>query len=113
MFSKIGDMLKVNPPAQDGGRKDGNARGQQPYDNQKGGREESRAPFSGDSVLLSLDALRAIAKSQALPEKDMQSFEAALARLSGHGLSRIPLRSGQSAAEAVIEALSFLSSARE
>lgn len=112
MFSRIGDMLKVNPPAPDGGRKDGfaqNRHAQDDHRENKGG----ESGFGGDSVLLSLEALRAMAKSQGLAPEDARRFEAALARIAGHGLSRIPLRPGQSAAEAVLKTLSFLSSSRD
>lgn len=111
MFSKIGDMLKVNPPAQDGGRKDGFARGQ-PQEgggDRKGGAQDGE---NADSVLLSLDALRAMAKTQDLSPDGAKRFEEALLRIASHGLSRIPLRPGQSASDAVLETLSFLSSSR-
>lgn len=112
MFSRIVDMLKVHPYAQDGRDKEGSAHGQ-PQGGSGKKKDGGLSLFeSGDSVLLSLDALRAIAKTQNLADEDERRFEAALSRLAGHGLSRIPLRPGQSAAEAVTEALSFLSSSR-
>lgn len=109
MFSRIGDLLKVGSTAPDGGRKEGFAQNRQARGENRGDKGEENGS-GGDRVLLSLEALRAMAQSQNLPLREARLFEEALARIASHGLSRIPLRPGQSAAEAVDEALSFLSS---
>lgn len=112
MFSKIGNMLKVNPSAQDGGRKDGKPQ----KDN---GQAKDTAHVSvegggaGDSVVLSLEVLTVLAVEQKLSQPQQQEVANGLRRLASHGLFSIPVQPGSTALEAVRAALSYLSSARE
>lgn len=107
-FSKIGDLLTVKPASPDGGRKE-QQKGSLPRQKRGSGATEGTAR-SEDAVILSASALRAMIAAE--NPADAKDILARLARLESHGLASLPLLPGQTAAEAVTEAASFLSSAR-
>ncbi|MDE1151362.1 MAG: hypothetical protein PW788_02400 [Micavibrio sp.] len=104
MFNKIGEMLNPANSRQQGG-------GQ----GQRGGSQaRQQAPAAdtafGDTIFLSIDALRALVREDKSLVKQADELLRRLAQLEQHGLQMIPLSAGQPAAQAITEAFSFLKS---
>jgi len=103
MFNKIGGMLNPNGARQQGGQ---GQRGNTPD------RQEAATPESafGDTIFLSIDALRALVREDKSLERQADELLRRLGQLEQHGLQMIPLSAGMSAAAAITEAFSFLKS---
>ncbi len=106
MFSKISAMLG---PSQRGGNSGGDA-GQ----NRKRQAEEHAdgAAESGDLVLLSINAVRALVQEEQSLQPQAQELLRKLTVIEQHGLQNLPVRGGQAVADAIREAASFFGSVR-
>lgn len=106
MFSKISAMLG---PSQRGGGNGGDA-GQ----NRKRATEENAdgAAESGDLVLLSINAVRALVQEEQSLQPQAQELLRKLTVIEQHGLQNLPVRGTQAVADAIREAASFFGSVR-
>lgn len=106
MFSKISAMLG---PAGRGGGNGGDA-GQ----NRRRATHETAddAVDSGDVVLLSISAVRALVREEQSLQPQAQELLRKLALIEQHGLQNLPVRGTQAVADAIREAASFFGSVR-
>ncbi|MDI1228314.1 MAG: hypothetical protein PSY14_11575 [bacterium] len=107
MFSKISAMLG---PSQRGGNGSGGDAGQ----NRKRPAEENveGAVETGDLVLLSINAVRALVQEEESLQPQAQELLRKLTIIEQHGLQSLPVRGTQAVADAIREAASFFGSAR-
>lgn len=106
MFSKIGALLG---PSSQGGRNGGDTGGQR---RQPHSETADASPESGDLVLLSINAVRALVQEEAGLQPQAQELLRKLSQIEQHGLQNLPVRGGQAVADAIREAASFFGSAR-